>query len=487
MTLHHFLAFDLGASGGRAILGTLKEDKILELSEIHRFNNQMLRVLGHDYWDVFHLYSELKKALSICIHDHKIQPESIAVDTWGVDFGLLDADGNLMGIPYAYRDSRTDHTMEEFFQLIPSNEVYQLTGIQFMQFNTLFQLYSMVQSHSDQLKSARSLLFTPDLISYLFCGIKKTEFSIASTSQLLKPGTTEWEEELFTAMGLSSTLMNEVVKPGTVIGPLTNEICRETGSQPIPVIAVASHDTASAVAAVPAESKPWAYLSSGTWSLMGIESPTPIINDLSQQLSFTNEGGVDGTIRFLKNITGLWLLQEARKKWNVRKEYSFPELVELSRTAPAFRSIIDPDDPSFLNPADMPLAIDEYCRKTHQPVPFSIAGFVRCIFESLALKYKHTLRQIEKITGQKTEVLHIIGGGANNNFLNQMTADALGIPVVAGPGEATATGNLLMQARALGYLDSKEAIREVVRNSFDLKTFTPEHSDLWDEPYSRLY
>ncbi|MDP4185950.1 MAG: rhamnulokinase family protein [Bacteroidota bacterium] len=485
MSMHHFLAFDLGASSGRAILGTLKDQQSLELLEIHRFNNQMLRIHGHDYWNVFSLFDELKKSLKICIREHGIQPESIAIDTWGVDFGLLDRSGNIIGIPFAYRDCRTNNAMEDFFKLMPKEKLYGLTGIQFMQFNSLFQISSMVHDKSPQLEIADNLLFTPDLLSYLFCGVKKTEFSIASTSQLLRPGTNQWEEKLFDVLGLPTSLMNEVVWPGTILGNLTEEICEETGSKPIPVVAVASHDTASAIAAVPAEGKNWAYLSSGTWSLMGIESEKPHISPKSYELAFTNEGGVDGTIRFLKNITGLWLLQECRKVWVLEKEYSFPELVELSQTAPAFKSLIDPDDALFMNPENMPEAIAEYCRRSNQPVPTTIAETVRCIFESLALKYKLTLKQIEAVTNEKIEKLHIIGGGANNKFLNQLTANALGIPVIAGPGEATAIGNLLMQARALGCVDSLSEIRSIVRNSVELLEFIPQNSSEWDEPFCR--
>jgi rhamnulokinase len=485
MQRNHFLAFDLGASSGRAILGTLDNGK-LHLTEIHRFKNQMLRLHGTYYWNIFSLFEELKTGLKKCISEFGIQPESIGIDTWGVDYALVAKEGMLVGLPYAYRDHRTDHSMEEFFRILPQKETYLLSGIQFMQFNTLFQLFASVQSDYSGLKHAESLLFTPDALNYLFTGVKKNEYTIASTSQLLKPGKPEWESELFKAAGIPQNIVCDLVLPGTIIGELTREIMEDTGSSPIPCIAVASHDTASAIASVPAEGENWAYISSGTWSLMGIESKVPLVSEETLELNFTNEGGVDGTTRYLKNIMGLWLIQECKRIWDLEKVISWDEIVDLSTKAVPFRSLIDPDHPSFLNPGNMPEAISAFCRKTGQPVPITISEISRCIYDSLALRYKYTLEIIESVSSEKVEVLHVIGGGANNSFLCQLTADATGLTVAAGPVEATAIGNLLVQARALGYINSLIEIRKVVRDSFPLVYYHPDTTVDWNSSYARF-
>ncbi|TKG94919.1 rhamnulokinase [Puteibacter caeruleilacunae] len=481
---NYFLAFDLGASSGRAMLGILENNKIT-LKEVHRFENKMTRIDGHDHWDIHRLFNELKTGLKNCIEDHGVQPESIAIDTWGVDYGLLDEDGKLISLPYAYRDSRTDGMMEKVFAKIPSKEVYEQTGIQFMQLNTLFQLFSMVDNNDEDLKKAKDLLFTPDLLSYFFSGEKNTEYCIASTSQMLRPGTQEWQDGLLKGLNIPTDILQKVILPGTVRGTLTQDICEETGSKPIPVVAVGSHDTASAIASVPASSGNWAYLSSGTWSLMGVESDCPIINEKSFKYSFTNEGGINGTTRLLKNITGLWVIQQCRRMWNETEYISFADIVELSKEAAPFQSLIDTDHKLFLNPDNMMDAIDEYCRLTDQPSPTTKAEYARCVFESLALKYKSTLDQIEDLTGTKIDKLHIIGGGANNKLLNQFTANVTGIDVYAGPDEATATGNLLMQARALGYVKDLNHIREIVKDSFDIEKHTPEDKAEWMQAYQK--
>ncbi|MCL3782479.1 rhamnulokinase [Prolixibacteraceae bacterium JC049] len=483
---YHFLAFDLGASSGRAMLGTL-QNKQIELKEIHRFQNKMMQVNGHHHWNIYSIFEELKTALKKCIHTHKIQPLSVAVDTWGVDFGLINEEGDIVGIPFAYRDHRTDNAMEQFFEEhMPSKELYAKTGIQFMQFNSLFQVYSMVKSQSSQLKIAKNLLFTPCLLSYLFSGVRKNEYSIASTSQMLQPATSNWDGDLVNKLGISEEFMGEVVMPGTVLGNIRKEICEEIGCDPIPVVAVGAHDTASAIASVPATEGNWAYLSSGTWSLMGIETEQPIINQATFDAAFTNEGGVDGTIRFLKNITGLWLIQESRKMWLDRGEdYSFPELVKMAAEAQPFKSFINPDAADFMNPANMLEAIDAYLVKTNQQSLDTPGEYARVIFESLAMKYRKTMEQIEELSDKKIDVLHIIGGGSNNKLLNQFAANALGINVVAGPDEATATGNLLMQARALGHLESLKEIRQVIINSFEPETFIPENTTEWNAAYER--
>jgi len=481
----NFLAFDLGASSGRAILGTLTNQR-LQLTEIHRFENRMVEIDNHFYWNIFSIFDELKTGLKKCIRDFGVQPDSVAIDTWGVDFAFVDKDGMIASLPFAYRDRRTDNAMEDFYKIIPKEELYLMTGIQLMQFNSLFQLFVNHQSKASQYLIGKDLLFMPDALSYLFCGVKKNEFSIASTSQLLKPGQLAYEERLFKAMGVDSSIMQEIVLPGTLLGTIKPEVQRETGSKAIPVIAVASHDTASAIVSVPATGKDWAYISSGTWSLMGIESDKPLISKEILELNFTNEGGVEGTTRFLKNIMGMWLLQECRRIWSREVNYSWSEMVDLSTLSQPFKCLIDPDDTSFLNPADMPAAIADYCIKTGQTPPATHGEFIRCIFESLALKYRLTLDSIRSVVAHPISKIHIIGGGANNELLCQYSANALGIPVVAGPTEATAIGNIMIQAKAMQCVSSIQEIRAMVKDSFETKTFEPYKPEVWVSQMDRF-
>lgn len=483
--MKHFLAFDLGASSGRAILGKLENNK-LSLTEVHRFNNRMIRIHGSYFWNIYNLFEELKTGLKKCIQNHRIQPDSIGIDTWGVDYSLVDASGQLIGLPYAYRDHRTDHAMKEFFELLDSNQTYQLTGIQFMQFNTLFQLYSSSKEKHSRLKIAKSLLFTPDTLNYLFTGVKKNEYTIASTSQLLKPGKAECEEKLLSMAGVSRDLLEEIVQPGTRMGIVLPEIQEEIGSSEISCISVASHDTASAIVAVPAEGENWAYLSSGTWSVLGVELKKPLVNEEARIMNFTNEGGVDGSTRFLKNIMGMWLIQECKRIWDTDETLEWESIVKLSNETEPFKCLIDPDDARFLNPGNMPVTIQEYCKETNQTVPESKGEIARCIYDSLVLKYKYTVEQIEQVTGGKIDKLHIIGGGSKNEMVNQQTADALGILVYAGPTEATAIGNLLIQARALGAVASLQEIRKIVRHSFFPKEYIPNRGLDWENAYSRF-
>jgi len=361
-----------------------------------------------------------------------------------------------------------------------------MTGIQFMQFNTLFQLYAYKRDHSPLLEITKDILFMPDALGYLFSGIKKNEFSIASTSQFLKPGKLEYEQKLFDAIDFDISLMQELVLPGTILGNIKPDIQKETGSAPIPVIAVAAHDTASAIASVPATGRNWAYISSGTWSLMGIESDEPIISEEIQKLNFTNEGGVEGTTRFLKNIMGLWLLQECRRTWSAKHNYSWPEMVEMSQNATPFKCLIDPDARVFLNPGDMPAAIAAFCRQTGQPEPETHGEVIRTIFESLALKYRMTLDSIRSVSTTPIEKIHIIGGGSNNELLCQYTSNATDLPVYAGPAEATAIGNIMMQAKALGIVSSLEEMRSMIFDSFETKIFYPEGFGIWDIEYKRF-
>jgi rhamnulokinase len=482
---HHFLAFDLGASSGRAILGTLNEGK-LSLTEIHRFKNQMACIHGSFYWNIFSLFEELKKGLARCVSEFGIRPLSIGIDTWGVDYALVMEDGRLAGLPYAYRDHRTDRVMEAYFKLMSQKDTYFLTGIQFMQFNTLFQLFSSVQQNDRFLQIADKLLFTPDVLNYFFTGIKKNEYTIASTSQLIKPGKPEWEQKLFEVSGIPEKLQADIVLPGTILGNVLPEIDEQTGCGTIPCVAVASHDTASAVVSVPAEGENWAYLSSGTWSLLGIETPAPVVSEKSLQMNFTNEGGAELKTRFLKNIMGMWLIQECKRIWDREKEVGWDEIVSLCNEAEPFKCIINPDAPQFLNPGNMPKSIRDFCMKTGQPEPVTKGEIARCIYDSLALKYKHTLLQIEEVSGKKIDRLHIIGGGASNEMLNQLTADITGKQIISGPAEATAIGNIMMQAKALGITGSINSIREVVRNSFEVKMYNPSSTTGTDKAYERF-
>lgn len=475
MIKNHYLAFDIGAGSGRAILGTFDGCRI-NLEEIHRFPNEMLFRDGHNYWDINRLFQELLTGLKKCITDHHVVPASIGIDTWGVDFGLLDGNSQLLGLPFAYRDSLTDQAMAEVFAMIKPEKLYSQTGIQFMQFNSLFQLWALKKQFPSILLQADKLLFMPDMLSYLFTGITTTEYTIASTSQMLDPGSRDWLPELMLRLGLPIHILEDIVEPGTQVGVIKPEILGELGIPPVSVVAVGAHDTASAIAAIPAEGKNWAFISSGTWSLMGIETDKPIINDDSFKYLFTNEGGVGNKIRFLKNITGLWLLQECKKIWDREKVLTYDQLIRDSKKVKSFRSIIDPDDLSFLNPASMTEAIREYCRKTSQPEPETIGEFTCCIFRSLANKCRIILDQLKLMSPHPIEKIHMIGGGSLNAYLCQLTADYTGLPVIAGPAEATALGNILMQVACNQGITSLDTLRGFARNSVKTITYQPHHT-----------
>jgi len=470
---YHFFAFDLGATSGRSILGILQNGRV-ELKELTRFPNKIIRIRDKYYWDIFALYEALKAGLATAASQN-IRLDAIGIDTWGVDFVYLGEDGSLLSQPRSYRDPYTNGKPEEYFKLIPKKTVYDRTGIQIMNFNSLYQLYAAKCENFSPLQAAKDILFMPDALSYLLTGKKICEYTIASTSQLLNPKTKKMERELFEVMGISPSIVQPLVMPGTIIGNLSESVAKECGLPPIPVIAVAGHDTASAVAAVPAENENFAYLSSGTWSLMGIEVQKPIITDETCRLNFTNEGGVEGTTRFLKNITGMWLLEQCRKEWEAAgQKYTYSEIVELSGSVAGFQSVINPDHPSFANPESMTNAITAYCKRNSQKIPTNPAEFIRCIFDSLALKYKEVLNDLQKVAPFRIEKLHVIGGGSQNNLLNQLTADATGLPLVAGPSEATALGNVMMQAKGLGIVRSLKEIREIIRNSVSPQVFNPQ-------------
>ncbi len=474
------LAFDLGAGSGRAIIGEF-DGKRLSISEIHRFPNNIVAAGNHLYWDIGALYGEIKKALRISA---QYDIESIGIDTWGVDFALLGKDGRLLGLPHSYRDPMTKAAIEEFRELMSDEKLYVLTGNQILPINTLFQLFSIVRSGSRAISDASDLLFMPDLFNYLLTGVKATEFTIATTSQLYNPIKGSWEAEIFAVMGLDAGIMQRIITPGTITGKLSPEICEETGIKGISVIAPATHDTGSAVAAIPARGNTWAYISSGTWSLVGVETTGPIINETARRLNFTNEGGICGRFRFLKNVMGLWLLEECRKE--MAGTTSYEELNRMAEEAEPFRSLFDPDYTEFLNPDSMTRAIRDFCRRTNQPLPETPGELTRSILESLALKYRYVIEQLGNICQKPIERVHVVGGGSRNRLLNRFTANATGLPVIAGPAEATAIGNLLVQAMALGYLDSPEDIREVVASSFQTEGSEPGKDCGWQEAYQRF-
>ena len=486
MNALNVLGIDLGASSGRAMLGTL-EGKKLTIREIHRFLNEPVTLCGRFVWDMPRLFHEIKQAL-LKLSRSGETVDAIGIDTWGVDFGLLDKNGHLLSLPVHYRDARTNGIPEKVRAIIPDEELFARTGIAFNSFNTLYQLYAMKEEGDPALESAQDLLFLPDLLAYFLTGKKGTEYTIASTSQLLNPFTRDWDRELMEKLGIPAHIFGEVKLPGTVRGTLLPEIARECGVAEIPVIAIGGHDTASAVAAVPAKEKDFAYISSGTWSLLGAEVQEPLCTEGVMKANYTNEGGVDGSIRLLKNIMGLWIIQECKREWDRRgSETSFGELVELSMQAPAFKAILDVDDPCFLAPGDMPARIQAYCAKSGQPVPEGKGEISRVIYESLALKYRWAIERLEEDMLKKPiEALHIVGGGSKNALLNRFTAEAIKRPVIAGPDEGTIIGNLLVQAQALGAISGIRELREVVENSFPTKTFLPEtDGKAWDEAYQR--
>jgi len=491
MAERNFLAFDLGAESGRAVLGTLTDGK-LSLEEKHRFLNPTGRMNGRLYWNLLAQWEELKTGLRKSAFRQRdgrreaVELHGIGVDTWGVDFGLLGRGGEILANPVHYRDPRTDGTMERTFRRVPREKIFDATGIQFMQLNTLFQLVAMREANSSLLDSAQTLLFVPDLFNYLFTGEVKGEFSIASTSQMYDPRRKRWATELVTELGLPARILPEIIPSGTLLSPLCDEVAKECDVPAAPVIAPACHDTASAVAAVPAEASDWCYISSGTWSLMGVELDQPVINDKTLKYNYTNEGGVGGTIRLLKNIMGLWLVQECRRQWQREgHDHSYAELTRMAGACPPLARVIDPDHKPFLSPGEMPRKIEEFCRGTGQPPPASPGDVVRACLDSLALTYRRTLEGLEDVVGRKIETIHIVGGGSQNELLNQMTADACDRPVVAGPVEATAIGNILVQAMATGDVKSLAEARTIVRESFPVKRYEPRQTKQWEQAYRR--
>ena len=484
--MENFFAVDLGATSGRTILGSIQDGKLFQ-RELTRFPNNIIQTGGHFYWDIFALYSEIIRGLKV-VADEGITIRSIGIDTWGVDFVCIGKDGGILRNPYSYRDPQTEGITAPL-RLPPRGEspsteplplgggwegaaIYERTGIQFMDFNSLFQLAAMRRNNDSALESADKVLFVPDALMYMLTGEAVCEYTILSTSQLLNPRTKEIDPDLLEAVGMKRSQFGRYVNPCDCVGTLTPEVQQLTGLGPVPVVAVAGHDTAAAVAAVPAEDEHFAYLSCGTWSLLGIETKDPIINEKSYEYNFTNEGGIEGTTRFLKNICGMWLLERCRKEWTDAPA-DVNEVNKAAMTAPAFRSIINPDDPRFANPPSMVEAIKSYCRETNQPIPETYQQQARCIFESLALRYREVLGYLKELAPFPIERLHVIGGGTYNQYLMQMTADSIGLPVVTGPVEGTAIGNIMLQAKAAGLVSDRFEMRAIIAKSIEMKTYMP--------------
>ena len=504
----YFFAVDLGATSGRTIIGSINDGKF-ELEEVTRFPNNLIEQGGHYYWDIYALYFEIIKGLKE-VARRGLEITSIGIDTWGVDFVFIGNDGAILRNPRAYRDPITFDAMDDYLlHVVSRREVYDITGIQFMNFNSIFQLYAMKREQNAAFLNASKILFVPDALSWMLTGNEVCEYTIASTSQLLDPRTKQLDERLLASLGLSRSKFGKMVQPGTVVGVLTDEVQRLTGLGPVPVVAVAGHDTGSAVAAVPAKDEKFAYLSSGTWSLMGIETNDAVISDLSYERNFTNEGGIEGTTRFLKNICGMWLYERCRQEWqkaplsspegdtNVQQGNEAPSgavggalshavLQSSAMTVEPFRSLINPDDQAFAAPTSMIEAIQQYCRDTNQVVPETPAEICRCIFDSLALRYRQVFDWLQEFAPFKLETLHIIGGGSLNKYLNQFTANSTGATVLAGPQECTAIGNIMLQAKAAGLVKDVWQMRQIIANSIELVRYEPQDEADWDAAYEKF-
>ena len=481
-----FLVIDLGAESGR-VNAVHFFNNIIEVREIHRFHNGPVQVQSSLFWDILNLWRNIKDGLKIAAINYGNSIKGIGLDTWGVDFGLLATDDSLLGNPYHYRDRRTDNMMERAFQKVTRGEIFECTGIQFIQLNSLYQLLSMVESHSPILKVAKKFLTIPDLLNFWLSGEKAVEYTIATTTQCFDPRSGDWAREMLTKLDIPTDMFGAIIPPGTILGKLRREVANETNLIDVPVIAPATHDTGSAVAAVPMAGDDAIYLSSGTWSLMGVETKSPIINEHSLNYNFTNEGGVQNTFRFLKNLMGLWLVQECRRKWQSLegRDYSYQELTELAEQTAPVPSVILPSDIRFLRPVDMPSEISSFCKETEQTVPETKGAIMRCIIQSLALEYRWVAERLSELTGRALSKIHIIGGGSQNYLLNQFTADASGYTVISGPVEATTIGNALVQAMAKKIISSLAEGRGMIKQSFPLSVFKPKEKEYWDEAYQK--
>ncbi len=481
---YKFLAFDFGASSGRAILAKFDGEK-LELEEKHRFDNDPVTINGCFHWDVLRLFHEIKQGILKCANSGDRDIDCIGIDTWAVDYGLLDKDDHLLGNPYHYRDTRTEGMYEKAFSIVPKEEIFKETGIAFNWFNTVYQLLSAKLSDDPTLKEAKTLLMMPDLFNFFLTGVKKTEYTNASTTQMFNSERYEWSYDMLKKLGIPTDILTDIVYPGEIVGTVRPELAEELGIAEVPVVAVASHDTGSAVASVPVvDKKDFVYISSGTWSLMGVELDKPNVSADAMKYNFTNEGGVAKTIRFLKNIMGLWLIQESRRQWKREGELlSFDELEQQARAAKPFASLIDPDDPSFQGPGNMPKRIREYCERTGQAVPETKGAVIRCIAESLAFRYRYTVEGMEEVTGNKYSVINIVGGGIKDKMICQFTANATKRIVSTGPVEATSIGNIVVQGIAMGAIKDLNEGRKIVRRSFDITEYQPQDSEAWDAAY----
>ena len=484
-----YLAIDLGAESGRVMAGMF-DGQHIRLEELHRFSNGPVNVAETMRWDLLRLWSQIQVGLQKAATRFGQNIVSVGVDTWGVDFVLLSKTGEMLGQPWHYRDSRTRGVMEHTFQRVPRSEVFANTGLQFMEINSLYQLLAMNQTNPALVEMADKFLMIPDFFHWLLSGSRVVEFTNATTSQMYHPTNRDWSVDMLRKLGLPTQMFPEVVSPGTKLGRLREDVARRAGLPRLDVVAPATHDTGAAIAAVPTDrtgSANWAYISSGTWSLMGLELPHAVLTKRALELNVTNEGGIDGTYRLLKNIMGLWLVQECRKSFERSgSAYDYGLLAQVARDARPFRAFVDPDSPAFLAPHDMPEAIRDWCRSTNQEIPDTDGGLIRCALESLALKYRMVLGWLEELSGEKTEVIHIVGGGTQNELLNQFTANATGRPVITGPVEATALGNILVQARTSGSVGSLEQIRSIVRASSTMQRYEPQNTAQWNEAYGRF-
>lgn len=490
-TSRTFLAVDLGASSGRVLAGQFDGER-LTLTEVDRFSNGPYSLGAHLYWDILRLWTDVQSGLRKAADTYGGSISSVAVDTWGVDFALLGRNDELLGNPYNYRDPQNHGMIDLATETVSREEIFQETGLQFIEINSLYQLLAMRKANSSLLDCAETFLMIPDLFHFLLTGIKLNEFTDATTTQFLNPTTKKWSTTLLDQLNIPTSMLQEIAHPGTNLGKMLPAILNSTGLSNVDVILPGTHDTASAVMAVPSLSPPsespdWAYISSGTWSLMGAEVSSPVINDQCREFNFTNEGGIGGTIRLLKNITGLWLIQECQRVWALAgNEYSWSQLATMAAESPPFAAFIEPDNVRFVAPANMADEIRDYCRMTNQQVPDSDGAVIRCALESLALRYRQVLQMLETLIGGSTKTIHIVGGGTQNRQLCQMTADACNRHVVAGPVEATAIGNLMVQAMASGEVDSVADARQIVKNSFELHEYTPQNTAAWDEAYARF-
>jgi rhamnulokinase len=486
-----YIAVDLGAESGRVVVGVLQDGRV-RLDEVHRFAHESVSLPTGLHWDPTGIWREIVAGLRRAAEwarDNAAQPVSVGVDTWGVDWALVDAAGELVGLPHAYRDPRNMAAYEQVLAKLGAEQIYQTTGIQFMPLNTLYSLYAHTLADPQACAAAERLLFMPDLFHFWLSGNRSTEATIASTSQMVDCHSGDWSRAMLAELGIPTTLLGPITPPGSVVGTLRPELAEETGLPAgLQVVAPAAHDTASAVAAVPAaEGTSWCYLSSGTWSLLGAELEAPCVTPAAQAASFTNELGIAGTTRFLKNIAGLWLVQECRRDFARRaQDIDYAALMQLARQSPAFGTLVEPAHAPFQAPGDMPQKIADFARSTGQPAPTSPGQFVRCCLESLALAYREKLVTLESILDRRFEVIHIVGGGGKNDLLCQMTADATGRRVVVGPYEATAVGNSLVQAMALGHVANREELRRIVAASTELKGYSPREAAVWDAVFPRF-